>query len=60
MDFIHHGIQLLSATVSTLNLNIGSHGAEVDTTVALGLVDCLLIFLKGPRPFVSYQIELLI
>lgn len=47
MDFIHHGIQSLSTTLSTLNLNIGSDGAEVDIAVALGLVDCLLMFLKG-------------
>lgn len=50
VDFTHHGIQSLSATLSTLNLNIGSHGAEVDIAVALGLVDCLLTFLKEPMP----------
>lgn len=50
VDFIHHGIQLLSATMSTLNLNLGSHGAEVDIVVALGLVDCLHMFLKEPMP----------
>ena len=49
MDFIQHGIQSLSATLSTLNLNIGSHGAEVDVSVALGMVDCLIMFLKGSR-----------
>lgn len=50
MDFIHHGIQSLSATLAKLNLNIGSHGAEVDIAVALGMVDCLLMFLKEPVP----------
>ena len=56
MNFIHHGIQTLSATLSTLNLNIGSHGAEVDIAIALGLVDCLLMFLKGLHPsFLSYD-----
>ena len=54
MDFIHHGIQSLSVTLSTLNLNIGSHGAEVDIAVALGLVDCLLMFLQGLRPKLSH------
>lgn len=54
MDFIHHGIQSLSATLAKLNLNIGSHGAEVDIAVALGMVDCLLMFLKGLRPSFHY------
>ena len=49
MDFIHHGIQSLSTTVSTLTFNIGSHGSEVDISVALGLVECLVLFLKGSR-----------
>ena len=49
MDFIHHGIQSLSATLSTLTLNIGSPGAEADVSVALGLVECLVVFLKGSR-----------
>lgn len=53
MDFINDGVQSLSTTLSTLNLNIGSHGAEVDIAVAVGLVDCLLAFLKGLRPFFS-------
>ena len=53
---MHHGIQSLSATLATLNFNIGYHGAEVDIGVALGLVDCLLIFLKGPRLFLSCRI----
>lgn len=56
MDFTHHGIQSLSATLSTLNLNIGSHGAEVDIAVALGLVDCLLTFLKGLYMSFSYHV----
>ena len=56
MDFINHGIQLLSATLSTLSLNIGSHGAEVDISVALGLVECLVFFLKGPRQSLSFHI----
>ncbi len=54
VDFIRHGIQSSSATLSTLNFNIGLHGAEVDITVALGLVDCLHIFLKGLRPLFFY------
>lgn len=53
---MHHGIQSLSVTLSTLNLNIGSHGAEVDITMALGLVDCLLMFLQGLRSKPSYYI----
>ena len=52
MDFIQHGIQSLSVTLSTLNLNIGPHGPEVDISVALGLVECLLMFLKGLHLFI--------
>lgn len=56
VDFIHHGIQTLSVTLPALNLNIGSRGAEVDIAVALGLVDCLLIFLRGLRSSFLFKI----
>ena len=58
VDLVQHGIQLLAATLSTVNFNITSQGAEADTIVALGLVDCLINFLKGMRTsFFSHAIS---
>ena len=57
MDLINHGIQSLSTTLSTLTFNIGSQGSEVDISVALGLVECLVLFLKGSHlSFSSHMI----
>lgn len=47
-NLMGHSIRALTETLTSVNLNVGTLGADVDTTVASALVDCLLVFLKEP------------
>lgn len=46
---MRHGIRSLTTAISSTNFNIVSEGAEVDISVAVQMIECVLTFLKGPR-----------
>ena len=45
--FICHGVQLLALTLTSEDKLGASADAEIDVSTAAGLIDCLLLFLKG-------------
>ena len=46
--FICHGVQLLALTLTNEDKIGASADAEIDVSTAAGVVDCLLLFVKGP------------
>ena len=57
-NLMSHSLEILTATMATLELNLSPSGGEVDLNVALALVECFLALVKEPTAFKDSTIPL--